>query len=187
MQGEPKSDLKVREIGYRRTCACPPRHINCLTAKEWLKSQLGVWQFYYEGRDIRDKNLHPATFPISLARHVIKLFTDQYFPSHFIQVKTKGDLANPALLLDPTPRRVSQYFEEGETYEIEGLETDDEEDDGDDDGTGLIPEDPYFTRGEKGPSTFDTRHVVTASVVQVLPFDRWLPALRPAENFIPPL
>ncbi|HLW69483.1 MAG TPA: DNA methyltransferase [Candidatus Binataceae bacterium] len=46
-----------------------------MTAKEWLKAQLGVWEFFYEGRDIRDKNLHPATFPIALARHVIKLFT----------------------------------------------------------------------------------------------------------------
>jgi hypothetical protein len=80
----------------------------------------------------------------------IKLFTDQYFPCHFIQVKTKGDLANPALLLDPTPRRVSQYFEEGETYEIEGLETDDDEEGEEDDGTGLLPEDPYFTRDRSG-------------------------------------
>jgi DNA modification methylase len=63
------------EIGYRRTCSCPPTHINCLTAKEWLKSQLGVWEFFYEGRDIRDKTMHPATFPISLARHVIKLLS----------------------------------------------------------------------------------------------------------------
>jgi DNA modification methylase len=48
-----------------------------MTAKEWLKSQLGVWQFYYEGRDIRDKTVHPATFPISLAKKVIELFTHQ--------------------------------------------------------------------------------------------------------------
>ncbi len=48
-----------------------------MTAKEWLKSQLGVWQFYYEGRDIRDKTAHPATFPISLAKKVIELFTHQ--------------------------------------------------------------------------------------------------------------
>jgi len=40
------------------------------------------------------------------------------------------------------------------------------------------PQDPYSTRSEKGPSTFDVRHVVTASVVQVLPFGRWLPARR---------
>jgi len=45
--------------------------------KEWLKSQLGVWQFIYEARDIRDKKIHPATFPISLARKIIELFTHE--------------------------------------------------------------------------------------------------------------
>ena len=64
-------------IGWRRICECGPTHINCMTAKEWLKSQIGVWQFYYEKRDIRDKKLHPATFPISLARKVIELFTHE--------------------------------------------------------------------------------------------------------------
>ena len=63
------------DIGYKRTCKCPPSHINCLKAKEWLKCQLGVWQFSYEGRDVRDKNVHPATFPISLSKKVIELFT----------------------------------------------------------------------------------------------------------------
>jgi len=58
-----------------RLCDCPPNHLNCLTAKEWMKSQIGVWQFTYEGRDIRDKEVHPATFPISMARRVIELFT----------------------------------------------------------------------------------------------------------------
>jgi len=48
-----------------------------MTAKEWLKSQLGVWKFFYEGRDIRDKTLHPATFPISLATRVIKLLSHE--------------------------------------------------------------------------------------------------------------
>jgi DNA modification methylase len=48
-----------------------------MTAKEWLKSQMGVWEFFYEGRDIRDKDLHPATFPISLAKQVIKLLSHQ--------------------------------------------------------------------------------------------------------------
>jgi DNA modification methylase len=48
-----------------------------MTAKDWLKSQLGVWQFFYESRDIRNKNLHPATFPISLCKKVIELFTHQ--------------------------------------------------------------------------------------------------------------
>jgi DNA modification methylase len=48
-----------------------------MTAKEWLKSQMGVWEFFYEGRDIRDKTLHPATFPISLAKQVIKLLSHE--------------------------------------------------------------------------------------------------------------
>ena len=42
-------------IGDERTCDCGKTHINCMTAKEWLKSQLGVWQFYYEKRDVRKK------------------------------------------------------------------------------------------------------------------------------------
>ena len=50
-------------VGHDRTCDCKPNHLNCLTAKEWIKSQLGVWQFNYERRDIRDKKTHPATFP----------------------------------------------------------------------------------------------------------------------------
>jgi DNA modification methylase len=65
------------DIGYERTCECKPTHINCLTAKEWLKSQIGVWQFFYESRDIRDKLIHPATFPISLSKRVIELFSHQ--------------------------------------------------------------------------------------------------------------
>ena len=64
-------------INHHRTCSCQPTHINCMTAKEWLKTQLGVWQFNYESRDIRNKNLHPATFPISLARKVIELFSHE--------------------------------------------------------------------------------------------------------------
>jgi len=58
-----------------RTCDCKPNHICCLTAKEWLKNQLGVWEFYYEKRDIRKKEVHPATFPIALPRRVIEQFT----------------------------------------------------------------------------------------------------------------
>lgn len=72
-----KKTKKKLEINYKRTCACKPNNINCLTAKEWLKSQLGVWQFNYEKRDIRDKELHPATFPISLSKKIIELFSHQ--------------------------------------------------------------------------------------------------------------
>lgn len=69
------AETKIVDIGSARTCDCAPTHINCLTAKEWIKAQIGVWQFYYESRDIRNKEVHPATFPISLARRVIELFT----------------------------------------------------------------------------------------------------------------
>ncbi|MDB6115926.1 MAG: hypothetical protein JWQ62_2871 [Lacunisphaera sp.] len=77
----------------------------------------------------------------------IKHFKDAYFPCHFVQVKAKGDLATPLVWLDPLARRVTQYFEEGETYVIAGLETDDEE--GEED-TGLLPEEPYFKRDRSG-------------------------------------
>ena len=65
------------EIGTERICSCPPQHINCLTAKEWITSQLGVWKFSYESRDVRNKSLHPATYPIALARQCISLFTHE--------------------------------------------------------------------------------------------------------------
>jgi len=64
-------------INHTRTCSCPTNHINCLTAKEWIKCQLGVWQFVYESRDIRNKNVHPATFPIALSKRIISLFTHE--------------------------------------------------------------------------------------------------------------
>lgn len=62
-------------ILHDRTCNCASNHLNCLTAKEWLKSQMGVWEFYYNGRDVRDKNIHPAVFPLSLAKRVIEVFS----------------------------------------------------------------------------------------------------------------
>jgi len=68
---------KKLDMSAKRICDCEPSHINCLTAKEWIKCQLGVWQFNYEGRDIRDKAKHPATFPIALARRCIELFSHQ--------------------------------------------------------------------------------------------------------------
>jgi len=69
--------IKELDIGYKRTCNCPPNHINCLTAKEWIRSQVGIWEFSYEKRDIRDKEVHPAVFPIGLPAKCIKLFTHE--------------------------------------------------------------------------------------------------------------
>ncbi len=64
-------------LNTEKTCGCKPNHLNCMTAKEWIKAQLGVWRFAYEKRDVRDKSLHPATFPLSLARQVIALFSHE--------------------------------------------------------------------------------------------------------------
>jgi len=68
---------KLLDIGYERTCNCPPNHINCLTPKEWIQSQVAIWEFSYEKRDIRDKNIHPAVFPIGLPAKYIRLFTHE--------------------------------------------------------------------------------------------------------------
>lgn len=69
-----KTDKNL-SIPYTRTCKCPMNHINCLTAKEWVKSQVIIQEFSYEKRDIRDKSIHPAVYPIALPAHFIKLFT----------------------------------------------------------------------------------------------------------------
>jgi DNA modification methylase len=68
---------KPLTIGYERTCSCPPNHINCLTPKQWVRGQVAIWEFFYEKRDIRDKNIHPAVFPIGLPKKTIELFTHQ--------------------------------------------------------------------------------------------------------------
>ena len=58
-----------------RVCECTSNRLNCMTGKEWVKAMVGVWEFTYEPRDIRDKNVHPAVFPLALAKRVIELFT----------------------------------------------------------------------------------------------------------------
>jgi DNA modification methylase len=42
-----------------------------------MKSQVAIWEFFYEKRDVRDKNIHPAVFPIGLPKKCIQLFTHQ--------------------------------------------------------------------------------------------------------------
>jgi len=66
---------KPLEIGYKKTCQCPSSHISCSSAKEWTKGMVTIQPFYYEKRDIRDKDIHPAVFPIALPSHFIKLLT----------------------------------------------------------------------------------------------------------------
>ena len=64
---------KPLKIGYKKICNWPDSHISCVSAKEWVKGMVAIQTFYYEGRDIRDKNIHPAVFPIALPAHFIKL------------------------------------------------------------------------------------------------------------------
>jgi DNA modification methylase len=66
---------KLLDIGFERACGCPESHINCLTPKNWIKGQVAIWELSYEKRDIRDKSVHPASFPISLPARCIELFT----------------------------------------------------------------------------------------------------------------
>jgi len=63
------------DIDYLKACDCKDNHINCLTAKEWARSQVAIWELYYGKRDVRKKEIHPASFPISLPRKCIELFT----------------------------------------------------------------------------------------------------------------
>ncbi len=74
----------------------------------------------------------------------LKHYQDECFPCLFIQMKKTG-LANPALVMTPEPRRVSQYFDEAEDLSGVEIETDDEEDEEDPDGD-LPALEPYFER-----------------------------------------
>jgi hypothetical protein len=77
----------------------------------------------------------------------IRRYEDQFFPCHFIQVKKSG-ISNPALVLDPQPRRVAQYFDEQEELPPVEIETDDEEDEEEDEDA--IKPEPYFERNRSG-------------------------------------
>lgn len=69
---EPKLDIHAD-----RTCSCPSTHISCISPKEWLQGMVTIKEFFYEKRDLRDKTIHPAMFPISLPTHFIKLLTHE--------------------------------------------------------------------------------------------------------------
>ncbi len=68
---------KPLKVGCERTCDCPPGRLSCITAKEWVKGMVVIQEFFYEKRDVRDKNVHPAVFPIALPAHFIKLLTHE--------------------------------------------------------------------------------------------------------------
>lgn len=62
-------------IDNARLCDCKKGFLSCIEARDWMKNQIGVWQFMYEPRDVRDKSVHPAVFPIAMAKRVIEQFT----------------------------------------------------------------------------------------------------------------
>lgn len=78
----------------------------------------------------------------------IRRYEDQAYPCYFIHVK-KGGLPNPALVLEPQPRRVAQYFDPFEEIPADlVIETDDEEPEDEDDDT--PPPEPFFERNRSG-------------------------------------
>lgn len=70
-------EIKPLDINYERICDCPSNHMNCMNAKEWTQSMVAIWEFFYNSKDIRDKDLHPAVFPIGLPKKCIELFTHE--------------------------------------------------------------------------------------------------------------
>lgn len=74
-------------------------------------------------------------------------YRDQFMPALFEMVR-QGRVKNPALVLEPQPRRLSHYFDEDEDWLIDGLA---EEDDADiEEGNTEVEvtkvEDPFFQR-----------------------------------------
>lgn len=67
--------IEYIDISHSRACECPRGYLSCVEARDWMKNQIGVWEFKYESRDIRDKKIHPAVFPIAMAKRVIEQFT----------------------------------------------------------------------------------------------------------------
>jgi len=68
---------KPLNVEYQKICNCPDNRISCATPKEWTKGMVTIHAFYYGGRDIRDKQIHPAVFPIALPAHFIRLLTHE--------------------------------------------------------------------------------------------------------------
>ena len=78
----------------------------------------------------------------------VRRYEDQAYPCYFLHLKKAG-LPNPALVLEPQPRRMSQYFDPFDELppDLE-IETDDEEPE-DEDSDAPAPE-PYFERNRAG-------------------------------------
>lgn len=76
-----------------------------------------------------------------------KRYADQFFPCLFEMVK-KDRVKNPLVVLDPTARRISQYFDEEQEWIVEGEDDEDEAEEGEVEMTRA--EDPYMERRAGG-------------------------------------
>lgn len=83
-------------------------------------------------------------------------YKNLFYPCLFEFVK-EGRVKNPALLLDPQPRRMSHYFEDEADWIVSGVDEEgddvaDEEDieDGEEEVTATVAEDPYLARYPSG-------------------------------------
>lgn len=77
----------------------------------------------------------------------LKHFQSQHYPCHFLQPRD-GDIENPALVLEPEARRVTDYFDDPVELSPEDIEGEDDVELGPED---LAPSpDPYFQRRRNG-------------------------------------
>lgn len=67
----------ILNISHSKICSCQESHISCVSAKDWLRGMVTIKEFFYAKRDIRDKTIHPAMYPISLPAHFIQLLTHE--------------------------------------------------------------------------------------------------------------
>lgn len=77
----------------------------------------------------------------------VRRYEDEALPCYFLPLRRAG-IANPALVLEPQPRRMSQYFDAVEESPPD-LEIETDDDGPDDDGELPAPE-PYFVRNRAG-------------------------------------
>ncbi len=64
-------------LPHDRRCSCPPNHLNCGTAQDWMKNQIAIWSVAYDGRDLRDRTVHPAIGSVQLAERAIRHWTHE--------------------------------------------------------------------------------------------------------------
>lgn len=90
-------------------------------------------------------------------------FRQEHFPCFFEFVK-KGRVNNPVHVLDPTPRRLSLFFEE----EVDSLLSEGEEDESEELSADFAREDPYLAKNPSGQrcKPFPDAHSILSGIAQ---------------------